>query len=175
MERIDLDEPRFEQAPTLQLVPRLEVRTLQNWAQRGLLTDSDEVEPGRGSPRLYTGFGIVALTWILALVDLGIAPSNAREMLNEIADHVFDLHASYPAKEEDGQLHWVIDGGNPQSYHRAYIWRGPDGFLVRIERGDQSGVFLPDAYLVVQLDFLCLAAFNRIYRLIAAETAEQKP
>jgi hypothetical protein len=154
------------------------VRTLQNWAQRGLLElELDDVNPGKGAVRLYSGWGIVVLQFMQTLVELGIPPSAAREMADEIGGEVLDLHRSYPTEERANTLRWIVDAATAHTLRRAVITKLKGKYSVRIERGDLNNVLLtltPDAYIVVQLDMLCLAAFNRIYAFIAKSSEQKK-
>jgi DNA-binding transcriptional MerR regulator len=177
MDRINLEEPRFTQAEAVQLVPGLTVRTLQNWAQRGLLDELDEVNPGKGAVRLYSSLGVVALRLMRILVDLHISPRAARKLVDEIAHAVLELHSSYPTREEGGRLSWVIPVSTAQSLRAAYITTDRSGeYRIRIQQGyldTASTTTNPNAYIVAQLDLLCLTAFNRIYTFIAEKSKKK--
>jgi len=169
MKRIDLDAPRFSQADALQLVPGLPIRTLQNWASRRLLDqDIEEVRPGKGAPRLYSGLGIVALSFMRILVGLGIPPRAARALFDELTHAVTALHRAYPAEDDsDGRLHWAVAPEITQRLQSAYISSERDGgYRVRLQHSYFGGVSDP-VYIVVELDVLSLAAFNRIYAFLA--------
>lgn len=172
MKRIDLEEGRFRQQDVLRMIPSLSERTLLNWVERGVI-DSSQEPLGSGTPRLYTALGVIMLAFIARVVDLGIKPSAARNMAEDIAEHALKLHKALPpAEERDGQLAWIFDDKKAANYHRAYIYRyGHHDYQIRIKRGSLVGVARSiawEVYIVVEVDLLIIGTLNIIYAVIGA-------
>lgn len=137
MDRIDLQQPRFTQAEALRLVSELTTRTMQNWAQRGLLEELDTANPGKGAVRLYSGLGIVALRLMRTLTDLHIAPRAARNLVGGMGHAVLELHRSYPTQERNGRLEWLSPRSSGQQLRKAYINIDREReYRIRIQLGD---------------------------------------
>jgi DNA-binding transcriptional MerR regulator len=168
MDRIDLEKLQFPQADVLILAPEIKAKMLQNWNDRGLLDTKNQL-PGRQGKRLYSGVGVVMLRFMAAMTNLGIQPSDAREMADRIGNHAIELHNVYPTRNDRGIPEWVIAGGHPELYHRAYILRDGDKYRAMIMK-DDLGIMRPllhHTYITVELDFLVLQTLNRIYEFCA--------
>ena len=170
MERIDLYQPRFAPAEVLRLVPTLTAKTLMNWNDLRVF-EVYEPTPGRGRPRRYTPAGIIVLSFMARITTLGIGPAAAYGMGKTLLEHAERLHALYPAEEENGRLAWTIYGLVPEGYRRGYVVKFKDEHVLLIEK-EELGVTrttMPDVYVTVEVDFLILAALERIYAFLAGE------
>lgn len=175
MDRIDLNQPRFTQAQVLKLVPELSAKDLQNWVSRGVL-EVENPSPGRQGKRLYTGAAIVALIFMARITSLGIGPKAAFSMAGKVMDHAEHIHEVYPTNEENGRLVWTIAGGLPELYHRGYIFKFKGKHIIDI-RKEELGIartLLPNVYITVEIDFLVLGAFNRLYAFLAGVTLQEE-
>lgn len=169
----NLELPLFAQAQVLKLVPGLTSKTLQNWAARGLV-DLHDPSPGRQAKRLYSAIGVIMLDAMVQMTSLGIGPSDARTMANQIADCAEDLWSREPDEEGDhGERKIVIDTSRLAIYRRGYVRKvgSHHEMDVRSEplisnlRFDRIG--FPAVYLVVEVDLLTIDALNRMHRLLA--------
>jgi DNA-binding transcriptional MerR regulator len=168
MDRLDLEKPQFSQSDVLTLAPEIKAKMLQNWNDRGLLNTKNQL-PGRQGKRLYSGVGVVMLRFMGAMTNLGIQPSDAREMADRIGDHAVGLHGVYPTSDDRGIPEWVIAGSHPEFYHRAYIIKDGSKYLAIIMK-EELGIMrtlLPHTYITVEIDFLVLQTLNRIYEFCA--------
>lgn len=168
MNRIALEEPRFTQSQVLQIVPALTARTLQNWIDRGIVETSDR-SPGYGNHRRYTALGVVQLAFMASIVELGMGPGDARELAHSVAAYALQLHATYPAQEENGRLVWRAFTRASEAYYRGYIVKR-DGKLQIIWRMSELGVartLLPAVYATVEIDLLVLFVLDRLYAFLA--------
>jgi hypothetical protein len=170
-DRIDLDQPRFIQADVLKLAPGLTAKTLQNWNGRGIFKTANPF-PGKQAKRKYSAIDVIALNFMLIAANLGIAPATAHKVALQITNRATELHdALDPTRiNEVGLPEWIIEAGNPE-YRKGYILKHAGRHVTFIIDEKEYRAFrtmtVPDAYIVVEVDFIILQTFNRIYANIA--------
>ena len=168
MDRIDLEQITFTQADVLRLVHGLAAKDLQNWHERKVLTGPST---GKGVRRQYTALGVIAVRFILRMVDLGLKPSDAAQLLPAVLNHALHIHGMHPAREEDSRLRWIIAADAIHLYHRGYVFRRGDKHVILIRQEDLGleRTFLPEVYITVEIDQLIISALGGIYALMAGD------
>jgi hypothetical protein len=174
MRRIDLDEPRFTQAQVLQCVPGLTPKTLQNWLApaRGIIPIHQR--PGRQGKIRWSALQIVALSYMVLVVRLGIPPHASFALSTAVKTRALHLHKSIDPVPEGEVPNWhagVLD------YDQLYVVSDQDQVYRQYFKSTEYDLLRsssPGAYIVIEVDRLVLDSLNLIYRLpdaIAADAA----
>jgi len=186
MEKIDLEAVSFTQAQVLSMIPTLTAKNLQNWNDRKILEMDGPTashrrrKPGRqpGSKRRkYTAVGVIGLRAMSYLVGLGIKPSEAADLGQKVMERALTVHETHPYREIDGVLTWVIDGSEPNKYHRGYIYRFHGKHMMLIFAGEMpilQRIEASQAYITIEVDILIIKALCRIYAAVAGKPLSEE-
>lgn len=170
----DLEEPLFTQADVLKVLPDLTAKNLQNWAERGLL-EIDDPRPGRQAKRLYTAVGVIMLAAMNRMVKFGLGPTDARDLIDPIAECAVRLWSRAPDEEgQHGERKIVHEYGKLVTYRRGYVVRQGDRYAMNIQtepfQSDLSPhqrLSLPWDYHVIEIDLMVIGLLNKLHRLVA--------
>lgn len=166
MDRLKLTEHRFRLDEVLVLTRGLSLKKLTNWCEHDLVKPKIVLRK-----RFFSALSIAGLQTMIDLGALGVPPADARLIADKIVRHAVYLHDVYPAKLQNGVLNWSLAGDRPDLHHIGYVFQyGGKHRIVICEPGenlDEARSMLPDFYIVVQVDSLCLTVFNRIYAHVA--------
>jgi hypothetical protein len=179
---LDLAAHQFSNAETLILVPGLSQGTLQNWVARGVfdyLPDDLDAEDSLGPSKpekhkkaYWSAFSIIALRFMVAASEYGIAPSESIALAYDIILELDTFLERFKSKTaSNGCREFFIDGDQAKDFRVAKITRTPDGtFSVATYRRDMTLSFLFGSVgapisILVEIDLLFLMALNGILRL----------
>lgn len=170
----NLEDPIFTQADVLKILPDLTAKNLQNWAERGLL-DIDNPRPGRQGKRLYTAVGVIMLAAMNRMVKFGLGPTDARDLVDPIAECAVQLWRRAPDEEgQHGERKIVHEYGKLVTYRRGYVVRRGDAYAMNIQtepfQSDLSPhqrLGLPWDYHVIEIDLMVIGLLNKLHRLVS--------
>lgn len=170
MERLELGTRQFTQADVLSILPRLTGKTLQNWRSRGIF-DGPQSSIGKGNRHLYTGYGVVMLSFMEQSVRrLKIDPSDAAKLAQKVAlcaQQLWDLQVDELAPNGMREIPPLAADANDE-YRRGFIYDYDNNHLrMMIGRKDPPGSLTPRFYSVVAVDLINLNVINLINRHVA--------
>jgi hypothetical protein len=147
----DLDKPAFEPSETCYLTDAMGA-SLQNWANRGLLSPARTRE-GKGGTRLYTKTDVFTVKISQSLIRFGIDVSSALDLASTIVKTLFRAVAAIKDEKERIEVTlnataWVYSDVPRRTleitYTRAKIW-APDVDAMYVNIGGHLKQVL-DAY-----------------------------
>lgn len=179
MGRLNLEEPMFLQSDVLKLVPRLTGKTLQNWAVHGNSKGAEKQTHHRAKRR-YRPVGVIMLSFMAEVVDMGIPPSVAREMAQIVGGAAIDIW-NLNLERPDGKgvpTITIWSDGEYEFYRRGFIhkaWPGGNGYEMQLRRTVPDRVLmLPMIYLTVEVDMFVIAKLTDIHYHLASVDWETK-
>lgn len=179
----DLETPMFTQKQVLRMLPDMKAKTLQNWAQRGILDVGDQ-KPGKQGRRLYTPVGVVMLDFMHRVGLYGVPPERAAEMADHVAEAALQFWKAGPEiiRTADGKSDWIpVTPDRMKQYRKARIVSfnsvsldgegGQTLSYLKFEQDleDPRERMLHTLSLVVEVDFNIAQAINRMFLLEAGE------
>lgn len=181
MDRLDLEAPMFSQGDVLKMLPRLSPKSLQNWASRGA-SEGVEKQTGRRAKRRYTPAGVIMLSFMADATALGLPPSIARRMAEDIAWAAVDLWALKLERPDAHGIPVITEYNLCKDYRTAYIfkvdepdwetYRTKDGFVIRFWRDDyahKNSYVLPSVHLAYKADALAISRLNLMHYHLAGK------
>ena len=175
MQRIDLTHPRFVQSELLEMIPGLTPKMIENWTVRiPGLQPSEKL--GSGKKRTYSPVAFIVFAVMVKLVNLGIKPSEAFNIANQLGWRAIHFHNTIEPEVEDGRLKWVAHRGVLDLYHRGLIAKKDGQHVIMIghaEQFEELRMATPLIHITVEVDMLIMGLLNTIYRKVAG--CEQLP
>lgn len=161
---LDPELPQFTVADVLAAIPGLPALTLRNWCVRDMVPIAQPSRQRGGSHKFcMLDIAAIAVAWrIVSATNMPI--SLLRGVLFKAIDRAAAVWRD-ASRREEGEF--IIDADHPDKWRRWAVFLDGDGTVMAAEADDLPAIrflFLPQAYLMVEVDVVVVNIFNHFIR-----------